>query len=86
MAKQSKRKGWSQEFPGQLTATDGRFEAVKYTIASGSTFSGWIVRSTTDRFNTSDPLRNKSEAIRVLEQLIEEAWVASWDEKERTHG
>jgi hypothetical protein len=68
--KMAKRiKVWVQEFPGQITTLDGRFEAVKFTIASGATFSGWVVRSCTSRSLFSDPISCRADAIRALEDM-----------------
>ena len=62
-------KVWKQEFPGQLTTLDGRFEAVRFTLKEGASFSGWIVRSTTNRNLYSDPISNKQDAIFALEDM-----------------
>jgi len=61
-----KTKGYTAERPWRLTRNDGKVEAERYRKCEGSSFSGWIVRSTTDQFSYSDPIPNKASAIKHL--------------------
>jgi hypothetical protein len=61
-----KTKKYTAERPWLLTRNDGRVEAQRYYKSEGASFSGWIVRSTTDRFSLSDPIPNKASAIKHL--------------------
>jgi hypothetical protein len=61
-----KTKGYTAERPWRLTRNDGKVEAERYMKCEGSSFSGWIVRSTTDQLSYSDPIPNKASAIKHL--------------------
>jgi hypothetical protein len=61
-----KSQGDQQPAPGVLVRDDGQVEAVRYHLSEGARFSGWIVRSTTDRWSFSDPISTKPEAVEVL--------------------
>jgi hypothetical protein len=58
--------GYRQVRPGLLLRDDGQVEAVRFYLADGAAFSGWIVRSTTDQYSYSDPIPTKPEAIDAL--------------------
>jgi hypothetical protein len=61
-----KMKGYIEERPWRLIRNDGKVEAERYRKSEGSSFSGWIVRSTTDQFSYSDPIPVKVLAIKRL--------------------
>lgn len=65
-AGEMKTKGYIEERPWRLIRKDGKAEAERYRKCEGSSFSGWIVRSTTDQFSYSDPIQNKASAIKHL--------------------
>lgn len=44
----------------------GNYEAVRYKKVYGDNFSGWVVRHKTDKYNMSDPIGQKSHAIKII--------------------
>ena len=62
----TKSNGYTEKRPWRLVRNDGKAEAERYRKSEGSSFSGWIVRSTTDQFSYSDPIPNKASAIKHL--------------------
>jgi hypothetical protein len=63
---QTKTKKQYIETPGRLVRADGKAEATRYYRSLGDYFDGWVVRSTSDRYSYSDPIPNKTQAIRTL--------------------
>ncbi len=63
--KMKTKKGYTQD-GDTLTRDDGNAEAVRYYKRDGANFTGWIVRSTTDRFSYSDAIPTKDRAIAAL--------------------
>lgn len=63
-----KGKEYTEDRPWMLTRNDGKVEAERYYKSEGSSFSGWVVRSTSDPFSYSDPIPNKKEAVHQLLQ------------------
>jgi hypothetical protein len=51
---------------GVITRDDDAVEAVRFYKTEGAGFTGWIVRSTTDPCDYSDPIPTKGEAIAML--------------------
>ena len=49
--------------------TMGNYTATKFTKAEGAGFTGWIVAHVSDRYDVSDPIPTKHEALKLLRQL-----------------
>jgi len=64
----TRSKGYTQAAyrAGRIVRDDQQVEAVRFYKSEGATFSGWIVRSTTDDYSVSDPIPTKAEAIEAL--------------------
>jgi len=50
----------------------GNYEAVRYKKVYGDNFSGWVVRHKTDKHTMSDPIGQKSHAIKTIKSFHKE--------------
>lgn len=63
-------------FPGHLDSE--RFEATRYTLREGASFSGWVVRSKHDMHWCTDPLPNERAAREAMVEMIVADAVTLW--------